>query len=243
MVDSGRRTETPRPVSTGRIVARRLGVLAVAGFIVWVVWWSPIFALRAEEVSVVSDGSLVDIDAVGGVVDVFVGKPLTRLDLGDVEEACGTVVGVLDVRAEREWPHGLTVEVTERTPVATIADSAQGYLLVDIEGVVLDILDQPQGDLPVVTVPVGEGNSRILSAALTAVAALPPELAIRIEAVRAETEDSVTLFVRDGPRIEWGSAEDSALKAQVIEVMLSVGGTPPEIIDVSAPTLVVTRDE
>lgn len=217
-------------------------MLAIAGMAAWAVWWSPLFDLRGAEVSIVSDGALVDLGAVRQAVEPFVGTPLTRLDTGGIEEAIGSITGVLEVRARREWPHGLAVEVTERVPVAVIADSSRGYLVVDVEGVELEVLDQAPDALPVVTVPVGGENSRILEAALTAAAALPPELAIRVEAIRAETEDSVTVFIKDGPRIEWGSAEDSALKARVVEVLLSAGGTPPAVIDVSAPTLVVTRD-
>ncbi len=208
----------------------------------WIVWWSPLFALRADEVSVSSDGDLVDLEATRQAVEAFVGTPLTRLDPNEVEEALDSVTGVYDAQAVRVWPHGLSVEIVERVPVAVVADSNRGYLLVDIDGVELAVHEQPPEDLPVVTVPIGEGNSRILEAALTAAAALPPDLAIRVEAIRAETEDSVTMFVRDGPRIEWGSAEDSALKAGVVEVLLSSDEPAPAVIDVSAPTMVVTRD-
>lgn len=224
-------------------MARRLGVLAIAGAIVWTVWWSPLFALRADEVSVSSDGDLVDLGAARQAVEPFSGTPLTRLDLGDVEEALRGVTGVFETQVVRAWPHGLSVEIVERVPVAVVADSSRGYLLVDIEGAELAVLPQPPDDLPVVTVPIGEDNSRILEAALTAAAALPPDLAIRVEAIRAETEDSVTLFVKNGPRIEWGSAGESALKAEVVGVLLSSGDPLPAVIDVSAPTLVVTRDE
>jgi cell division protein FtsQ len=242
VADVDTRAAARRQVSAGRIVARRLGVLAVVGIAVWVVWFSPLFALRGEEISVSSDGVLVDLAAARQVVEPFVGTPLTRLDPSEVEAALGTVPGVLDSQVVRSWPHGLSVEIVERIPVAAVADSSQGYLLVDIEGVELAVSAQPPDGLPVVTVPVGEDNSRVLAAALAAAAALPPDLAIRIEAIRAETEDSVTLFVKDGPRIEWGGAEDSTLKARVVEVLLSSDGEAAAVIDVSAPTLVVTRD-
>ena len=243
MPATGLRPRGPRrPVSAGRIAARRLGVLAILALLAWVVWGSPLFALREEGVSIASDGDVVDLSAARAAVEPFIGTPLPSLDLGAVGDSLRGVAGVWEAEAIRAWPHGLDIVLTERVPVAAIAASGRGYLVVDIEGVELASLDRPPGDLPVVTVPADPGNSRILAAVLTVAGALPPDLAIRVEAVRAETEDSVTLFLRNGPRIEWGSAEESALKAEVVRVLLATDAASRAVIDVSAPTLPVTRD-
>lgn len=229
-------------MSAGRIVARRLGLLAAIGFVVWGVWWSPLFGLRAEEVAVVTDGELVDPALVDDAVGPFLGISLPRLNLTAIEAAVAEVPGVRGASVTREWPHGLMVEVVERVPVAAIADSGAGYLLVDIDGVELASFDSEPTEVPVVTVPVGEDTPRILTAALTVAGSLPPELVARVEAIRAETEDSVTLFLKDGPRVEWGSAEDSGLKVEVLLVLLGSEAASAAVIDVSAPTLPVTRD-
>ncbi len=232
----------PRPVTRGRLLARRLGVLAVIGGLTWGVGWSPLFALDSSEVRVTTDGPYVDSADVVAAVSAFDGTALPRLDTGAVEEAVATVAGVKAVTVTRSWPRGIEVDVVERRPVAAIADASVGYMLVDSEGVSLATVTEAPADLPVVTVPVGEENARILTAALTVAGALPAELSARVEAVRAETEDSVTLFLRDGPRVEWGSGEDSDLKVAVLVVLLrsDLGGA--SVIDVSAPTLPVTRD-
>ncbi|MBN2176206.1 MAG: cell division protein FtsQ/DivIB [Demequinaceae bacterium] len=232
----------PSRPSAARIVVRRLGLLALVGALVWGVWWSPLFALRSEGVSISVDGSLVDPAEVREAVEPFIGVSLPRLGLDEVEAAVAAVPGVKGATATLSWPHGLAIEVVERVPIAAIADSRLGYLLVDVEGAVLASSTAAPEGMPVVTVPVGEENSRILMAALTVAGSLPPELAVRVEAVRAETEDSVTLFLRNGPRIEWGSAEDSALKAEVVVVLLGSDAASSAVIDVSAPTLPVTRE-
>jgi cell division protein FtsQ len=188
------------------------------------------------------DGELVDPAEAHAAVDPFVGVSLPRLDLGAIEAAVGAVPGVREASATRSWPHGLVVEVVERVPVAAIADSGTGYILVDVEGVELASLVSEPTEVPVLTVPIGEDNARILTAALTVAGALQPELKVRVEAVRAETEDSVTLFLKDGPRVEWGSADDTDLKVEVLRVLLNSDAASVAVIDVSAPTLPVTRD-
>jgi len=239
---TGVRTRRPSPLSSGRIVARRLGVLAAVGLVVWGVWWSPLFELRAEEVSVVMEASLVDPALVQAAIEPFVGTALPRLDLGAVEAAVTAVPGVREATVIRSWAHGLQVEAVERVPVAAIADSGAGYILVDVDGVELAFLDSKPTEVPVVTVPVGEDNARILAAALAVAGALPPELMVRVEAVRAETEDSVTMFLKDGPRVEWGSADDMDLKVGVLRVLLNSEASTVAVIDVSAPTFPVIRE-
>ncbi len=231
----------PRRVTRARLVARRLGLLAVVGGLVWGVWWSPLFALEPSQVHITMDGALVSSADVLSAVQAFDGTALPRLDLGAVEEAVTGVSGVRDATVTRSWPRGLDVAVVERRPVAAIADASEGYVIVDSEGVGLSIVTEKPEDLPVVTVPIGEENARILAAALTVAGALPNELSARVEAVRAETEDSVTLFLRDGPRVDWGSGEDSDLKAEVLVLLLGSDLGEVSVIDVSAPTLPVTR--
>jgi cell division protein FtsQ len=205
------------------------------------VWFSPIFALDPAKIDVTIDGPYVDGLAVQAALDPFLGTALPRLDIQTIESAIDAVQGVREATVTRSWPRGLLVAVAVRRPVAAIADAQVGYLYVDSEGVGLATATERPTDLPVVTVPVGEGNSRILAATLAVAGALPPELSSRVEAVRAETEDSVTLFLRDGPRVEWGSGSDSSLKAAVLLVLLQSDLAGVAVIDVSAPTLPITH--
>jgi cell division protein FtsQ len=64
-----------------------------------------------------------------------------------------------------------------------------------------------------------------------------------VTAISAATEDSVSFTLHKGPLVEWGSAEDSALKAQVLQVLLeSKQARKADVIDVSAPTLPITKN-
>ncbi|PKQ14858.1 MAG: peptidase S9, partial [Actinobacteria bacterium HGW-Actinobacteria-8] len=102
--------------------------------------------------------------------------------------------------------------------------------------------DVAPANLPVLDIPLGTNNDRILDAVLEVVRNLPQDVLDRVESVGAQTEDTVAFTLRDGPRVEWGSSQDSALKAQVLGVMLTSGAaSASDVIDVSAPTLPITR--
>ena len=64
------------------------------------------------------------------------------------------------------------------------------------------------------------------------VSALPDDLATRVDHVEVETVDQITLVLRDGREVLWGSAEESQQKAQVVAVLLGERG---RIFDVSVP--------
>ena len=216
--------------------------LALAATGVWVAGFSPVFALDPARVTVaMSSEGIVPVD-VGPALELFAGTPLPRLDLGEVDAAISALTGVRSVDVERRWPRGLTITIQVRVAVAAIPDAALGYVIVDAEGVALTAVDDAPSDLPVVSVPLGEENVRVLASALGVMGGMPPELVRDVESISAETEDSVVLYLRNGLRVEWGSAAETEFKAEVLLVMLS---SPEallwEVIDLSAPSLPVTR--
>ena len=67
----------------------------------------------------------------------------------------------------------------------------------------------------------------------TVVAALPQDLASRVDHVAVETVDQITLVMRDQREVLWGSAEESALKAEVVDKLLAA--QEASYYDVSVP--------
>ena len=74
----------------------------------------------------------------------------------------------------------------------------------------------------------------VLAEAGRVVAALPAELAGRVEAISAASRDSITLHLRGGDEVRWGSAERSAEKARVLTLLLR---RPATVYDVTVPGL------
>jgi cell division protein FtsQ len=59
-----------------------------------------------------------------------------------------------------------------------------------------------------------------------------------VSRLAAPSRDGIVLRLTDGTRVIWGSAEDSALKSQVLDRMLPLGGSE---INVSAPAFPTRR--
>ncbi len=137
---------------------------------------------------------------------------------------------VKDVDVTRAWPDGVRIEVEERTPVAVV-ELAGRLRGLDADGVVFrDYKTVPKG-MPRVRPTTAAGTDALREAA-TVVAALPDDLASRVDHVEVETIDQITLVLRDGREVVWGSADESTLKAQVIDRLLAEKGT---VYDVSVP--------
>lgn len=237
-----------------RLTQRRilivLGALVAAGGLAWLLFFSPVLALHAAQVQVTGADSVVAVDQVQAVVDARDRVPLPRLDTAALRSELLEVPGVRDATVTREWPHGLSVALAAREPVAAVpegsdvAQSAEGtptgtgFALVDEEGVQVGRADEAPEGLPVVEVPVGE--ERVLSAVLGVLEQLPADLLAQVGQVSATTQDSVNFTLRDGAAVEWGSSQDSALKAAVLSALRAAPETAGSTrYDVSAPTMPV----
>jgi len=220
-------------------VAAGVAVLLAAG---WLLLLSPVLALRADEVTVSGAGSVVAVDQVQAVVSASDGTPLPRLDTVALRDRLLDVPGVREARVTRAWPHGLVVQLVAREPVAAVPDedSGSGFALLDMDGVQVGRVDDAPEGLPVVDVPVGD--KRTLSAVLTVLEQLPADLLAQVGGVSADTQDTVTMQLRDGVRVDWGSASETPLKIAVLQALRAAPQTAgSSVIDVSAPRLPITR--
>ncbi|NKY23848.1 FtsQ-type POTRA domain-containing protein [Cellulomonas denverensis] len=243
------RARAHRRLTQRRILIVVAAVLAVAG-LAWLLFFSPVLALRADQVQVTGADSVVAMDQVQAVVDARDGLPLPRLDTSALRSELLEVPGVRDVTVTREWPHGLSVALVAREPVAAVPEDSEvvrsaegtptgsGFALVDEEGVQVGRADAAPEGLPVVEVPVGE--ERVLSAVLGVLEQLPEDLLAQVGEVSATTQDSVNFTLRDGAAVEWGSDQDSPLKAAVLSALRAAPETAgASRYDVSAPTMPV----
>lgn len=231
-----KRTERRRLLSRGGKVA---AIVAAVVALVWIIAASPLFALDAGKIELSGVSSEIDADEVQAVLDSHLGDSLLTMNVPHIANQLRDITGVRDATVERVWPHGLRVTLVARDPVAAIPSGEQ-FVLLDADAVEVGIVDAVPPGLALMDVPLGD--ARILDAALAVIRSLPPSVLERVEGLGAQTEDSVTFSLRDGPRVEWGSADDSALKAQVLTVLIDSGQAPAgAIVDVSAPTLPITR--
>lgn len=208
-----------------------LGVLAaLVALGVWLVWFSSLLTVR--EVRVLGAVE-VSADSVRQAAAVPVGIQLARVDAAGIAARVGALPRVASVEVRRGWPDVLVVVVTERVPLAVTRDGT-AYTYLDVTGARFGTLNAVPSGLPLVTA----ASDPALSSALGVCAALPATLRPRVSAVTARTRDDVVLTLSDGTAVQWGSAEDSAHKAAVLQALLKVRATS---YDVSAPDLPTTR--
>lgn len=223
-----------------------LAVLALA----WLLFWSPVLALDVDEVQVSGAGTVVAVDQVMAVVAERAGTPLPRLDTVGLRDAILEVPGVREARVARDWPTGLVIELVSREPVAAVPEqkdpatggavAGTGYALVDQDGVQVGRVDAAPEGLPVVDVPVGD--ARTLTAVLTVLQSLPADLLAQVGQISAQTQDTVTMLLRDGAQVDWGSAGENPLKAAVLQALRAAPASAgAAVYDVSAPTLPIVK--
>jgi len=220
-----------------------VGAAVVAAVVGWLLLWSPVLALDVAEVDVEGQGSVVDPAAVLAVVQPKDGTPLPRLDTVELRRAILDVPGVRAAEVVRVWPHGLRVTVVSREPVAAVP-AEEGFVLLDVEGVQVGRAGEPPVGLPVISVPVDDEDARAMTAVLTVLQQLPPELAVQVASASAGSQDTVRLVLTDGAKVEWGSADQNALKARVVQTLRNAEASRgAAVFDVSAPTTPITRTQ
>jgi len=204
----------------------------VAGAVHAVYFSSWLAASRVE----VRGGEVLSAAEVTEVAAVPLGGPLADADLEAVRLRVGSLALVEEVEVTRSWPDTVVVDVVERVPVAAVGVGAELRGL-DDEGTVLAPVDGGS-DLPRVETS-REVGSEALAEAAGVVGALPEDLAAAVDHVEVETVDQITLELRGGGLVRWGSAEQSEQKAEVLAALLQQAAATE--YDVSVPGLPTTR--
>lgn len=229
---------------TVRARRRRLGRLLAAVSMLalvittLVVAYSPLFAVE----KVVIEGAVrLDAASLEAAVSDQIGRPLPRVDESEIKAALVKFPMVESYQVEARPPHELLVRIVERTPIGVLQGPA-GYSLVDAAGVVLDTTPERPAGAPLLEIAGGTGSAAFESAGLV-MRALPDSIRGQVTGVSATTRDDVTLLLGDSrARVVWGSVDDSALKALVLETAMQQ--IPPSGVvsyDVSSPGAIVIR--
>ncbi|WP_423835585.1 cell division protein FtsQ/DivIB [Streptomyces tubbatahanensis] len=228
-----------------RVPRRRTLVLALAlvlplgGFGTWVLWGSP--WLRAENVSVDGTRALTRSEVTRAAA-VPLGEPLISVDKGAVQRRVRAALPrVREVVAERDWPHGITLTVTERRPELAM-EKAGKYVEVDAEGVRFATDDKPPKGVPLLAVePKKEAAERYFSArrlrkeAARVATSLPDAVQDATRLVRVRSYDDITVELAEDRTVRWGSAERGKAKAAALTALLKAAEDATHF-DVTVPS-------
>jgi cell division protein FtsQ len=205
----------PRRVAWPRrlMVALALAAGMAAGYFLW---------FRDSELVAVRDVRVVGVTAnaaeINGALE-RAGQEMTTLHvrLDELRAALRPYPTVASVSASPSFPHGLTIRVTERRPVAMV-DAGGTEVPVAEDGVLLGGLDVERAELPVLEGEVGESAARLADEGMDQAAVLggAPEpllgvverAAVSPEGVEATLEGGIVLRFGDPtrPAVKWEAA-------------------------------------
>ena len=217
-----------RPRRPHRSTVVLLVAVLLLGIGTYVAYFSPLLVVR--EVAVAGQRS-VKADDVIAAAAVPIGTPLARQDVQGIAQRATRIPAVQAASVTRQWPSTLLVTVTERQAVFAVRQGGD-FLLVDGDGVAFErVPSAPRGAVQVEADPA---DRALLMDVGTVAGALPPELVRKIRLLTAAGRDRMSLQLRSGVTVNWGSAADSPLKAQIVAALLK-DDKPRATIDVSSP--------
>jgi cell division protein FtsQ len=209
-----------------------LAVVAAAG---WLVFLSPVLAVSGVQVT---GNHVLSPAVVRRAASVPLGTPVATVDLGSIAARVERLPAVKSVDVSRSWPDKVRIDVTERTAVAVVEGGPGAPLRgVDREGVLFRQFPRKPRTLPMVRSGDRTGTEALAEAA-TVAGSLPAGLARKVRYVEVRTVDTISLELRSGKTVRWGSADDSADKARVLERLL---GVKASFFDVSVPGQPIIR--
>lgn len=256
-LDGLRAEERPRkeraPLTRARKLLYTASALAIIAVLyVVLVFFSP---LLATQKITVRGASLLETTQVEQKLEPLRGVPLTRIDEKKVRELIGQDNVIRSVQVESRPPHELVVTLKERTAVAVVKQG-DTYHTVDSDGVsLLESTTQPDTSVPLVHFSGDDPQTSVEFRTIsTALSAMPSELLAQVKEASATSTSSITLTLRDNTTVQWGTAEESELKANVLlslrqaiakraQEESSSGAQTQQVTvyDVSAPRVPVTR--
>jgi len=209
-----------------------LGTVGVVVVLVLIAIFSPILSLRTVTVE---GASRVDAGAVAEAVEQQLGTPLALIDYGRIDTALREFPIIRSYRTETIPPGTIVVHVTEREPVVSIAAPAGDFLYVDAAGVTVERSPERLAGVPLVTESGATLPNPAFDAAVEVLLAMPDSLRSQLDTIQAKTRDDVWLTLAGVTQaVKWGSADDSATKVRLLEVLQATFGQTPGTFDVSA---------
>ena len=214
-----------------------LVILAVAAL---ATFGSSLFAIRADQVTI-SGNVYTDPDRLQAVVDDLVGTPVLIADTQRAERELEAIPWVDDAKVTAHFPHGVTIEIRERAPVATYQGPDAKYRVLDREGRVLNVIEGYPFAYVLISGPdpVDLDPSEVAPQGYKAAAELAKNLTgtVRgqVDHIEVTADGSrLVMYLDDGTEVRFGEARDLFTKLVRLEtVLMQNPEREPGTIDVS----------
>jgi cell division protein FtsQ len=234
------RPATVTPGESGPTRKRRglliaaLVVVVLAAFGTWLIAFSSAFGVGTVQVHGTHELTAAQVRTAADIAD---GTPLVRVDTADITRRVERLPDVASAQVSTSFPSTVSIEVVERQAVAYVRSHGQ-VMLVDRTGARYRSIGSTPAGLPRLVLASGAASAPSRAAVATVAASLPAVLRQRVASIQAQDPDAITLVLRGGTIVRWGSASRNAEKAQILPALLHRDATQ---IDITDPDLPVTR--
>jgi cell division septal protein FtsQ len=215
-------------------------VLVILAVAVLATFGSSLFAIRADQVTITGN-VYTDPDRLQAVVDDLVGTPVLVADTQRAERELEAIPWVEDAKVTTHFPHGVTIEIRERAPIATYQGPDAKYRVLDRDGRVLDVLDGYPFAYVLISGPdpVDLDPAEVAPQGYKAAAELAKNLTgtVRgqVDHIEVTADGSrLVMYLDDGTEVRFGEAHDLFTKLVRLEtVLMQNPEREPGTIDVS----------
>jgi len=223
-------------------VRRRLLALALVAIVLagtYYFWFRDSSFVRVQKVTVTG---LSGTDAPrhrAALIAAAHGMTTLHVDVDALRRAMGAGATIDALRVTADFPHGLRIEVVEKSPVAVLV-SASDRVAVGAGGVLLPAIHPIPGWLPVIDVGALPAHGRLgqgrASRLVEAAAAAPAPLRPRITRLRELPGKGLVADIRNGPEVILGSPVDLAQKwAAAAAILADPTSRGASYVDVRLP--------
>jgi cell division protein FtsQ len=217
------------------VVAIVAGALAITYF----AWFRHSSFVAVENVKVEGVTSADRDRVTAALTDAAKGMSTLDVNASKLASAVSGFPTVASVTADASFPHGLTVHVTERTPVLVASDGDR-QVPVAADGSLLPGVDTAGSPLPVLTVDQIPTSGNLGGEALDeahVVAAAPKPLQPLIEGIGTTHSYGVVITLHGGIDLRFGSASKATQKwAAAAAVLADPKVTTLRYVDVRVPS-------
>ncbi|MFU0563224.1 cell division protein FtsQ/DivIB [Gardnerella vaginalis] len=223
-------------------------IIAAITLLCWVLFFSPIFRLKSENISILGSNEWVSEQKISSIASNQVNKSLFLVSSQEIIEQLNNIPGVTEAKVSKKFPQGLQITVRAQKPAAMLkSHGSEKLTAVDVKGRVLNAVENvPTTGIPVIEVTDVHKSlsSKAVREALKIVSSLSEDFRSHVMRVSARTQDSVETEISSTVSnveihrvIVWGDSSDLDLKKAIVDVIIN---DPSKIgnrqrLDVSAP--------
>ena len=199
--------------------------------------WSSIFDIRSIEVSGLEGSKTLTAKKIIRKSGIGIGDKLARVNAGDVARALSVYPEVAGVDINRKPLHTVELVIQLREVDVAFATRQGKFLLGDENGVTfVEVSRPPQGG------PVIAGDRRFINDAMQIYDALPKKIRQRVARIDLPSKASITLELRGGLKILWGSVGDQEAKLTVLDALLAAPENKrARFVDIATPLTPTVR--